>query len=43
MNRYIERTIDVVAAHDDRGCFNCINQVMADLNWHYGRLDLVFR
>ena len=30
MNRYIERTLDVVAAHDDRGCFNCIRQVMAE-------------
>ena len=30
MNRYIERTLDVVAAHDDRGCFNFINQVMAE-------------
>ena len=30
MNRYIERTLDVVAAHDDRGCFNCITQVMAE-------------
>ena len=30
MNRYIERTLDVVAAHDDGGCFNCITQVMAE-------------
>ena len=30
MHHYIERTLDVVAAHDDRGCFNFINQVMAE-------------
>ena len=30
MHHYIERTLDVVAAHVDRGCFNFINQVMAE-------------